>query len=96
MHPDILIIGGGLIGLSLAWELAQRGKRVQVIDRGALAREASWAGAGILPPASRAASSVVTVRDVGWGVPPGVDHAGDRRGGPSQSTALSSLRGDHR
>lgn len=51
MH-DVLVIGGGVIGLSLAWELANRGSRVRIIDRGELGREASWAGAGILPPAS--------------------------------------------
>ncbi len=50
---DVLIIGGGVIGLSLAWELARRGSRVQIIDRGEPGREASWAGAGILPSASR-------------------------------------------
>lgn len=49
---DILIVGGGVIGLSLAWELASHGLRVRVVDRGALGREASWAGAGILPPAN--------------------------------------------
>ena len=52
MH-DVLIIGGGVIGLSLAWELARRGKSIQVIDQGEPGREASWAGAGILPPAGR-------------------------------------------
>jgi len=51
MH-DVLIIGGGVIGLSLAWELARRGRSVQVIDQAVPGREASWAGAGILPPAS--------------------------------------------
>jgi len=51
MH-DILVIGGGVIGLSLAWELAKHGKKVQVIDQGQPGREASWAGAGILPPAT--------------------------------------------
>ncbi len=50
--PDVLIIGGGVIGLSLAWDLAQHGQSVQVIDRGEPGKEASWAGAGILPPAS--------------------------------------------
>jgi glycine oxidase len=51
MH-DVLIIGGGVIGLSLAWELAKRGRSVHVIDQSQPAREASWAGAGILPPAT--------------------------------------------
>src|SRR5688572_13960339 len=51
MH-DVLIIGGGVVGLSLAWELRKRGQTVQVIDRGEPGREASWAGAGILPPAT--------------------------------------------
>jgi glycine oxidase len=55
MH-DVLIIGGGVIGLSLAWDLAKRGQSVQVIDQGLPGREASWAGAGILPAASKAAS----------------------------------------
>ena len=52
MH-DVLIIGGGVIGLSLAWDLARHGQSVRVIDRGQPGREASWAGAGILPPANR-------------------------------------------
>lgn len=50
--PDVLIVGGGVVGLSLAYELAVHGGQVQVIDRGELGREASWAGAGILPPAN--------------------------------------------
>ncbi len=49
---DCLIVGGGVIGLSLAYELAGHAWRVRVIDCGRPGREASWAGAGILPPAS--------------------------------------------
>ena len=49
---DVLIIGGGVIGLSLSWDLARHGQSVRVIDRGEPGKEASWAGAGILPPAS--------------------------------------------
>ncbi len=49
MH-DVVVIGGGVIGLTTAFELSQRGLRVVVIDKGDLGREASWAGAGILPP----------------------------------------------
>ncbi len=50
MH-DCLIIGGGVVGLSLAYELARRGRSVRVVDRGPPGRESSWAGAGIFPPA---------------------------------------------
>src|SRR5690349_6551331 len=49
---DCLIIGAGAVGLSIAYELARRGKRVSVIDRREPGTEASWAGAGILPPAN--------------------------------------------
>src|SRR5262245_44664646 len=52
---DCLVIGGGVIGLSLAWQLAERGRKVRLLDRQAIGQEASWAGAGILPPASREA-----------------------------------------
>jgi len=48
--PDTLVIGGGLIGCLCAYELARRGQRVTVVERGDLERESSWAGAGILSP----------------------------------------------
>jgi len=47
---DVLIVGGGVIGLSTAWELSQHGAKVCVVDRGQLGMEASWAGAGMIPP----------------------------------------------
>lgn len=47
---DCLIVGGGVVGLSLAYELARRGLQVRLVDAGRLGAEASWAGAGILPP----------------------------------------------
>ena len=49
-QPDVLIIGGGVIGLTSAYYLARDGVRVTVVDRGELGRAASWAGAGIIPP----------------------------------------------
>ena len=49
---DVLIIGAGVIGLSLAWELSNRGKTVHIIDANLPGREASWAGGGILPDAN--------------------------------------------
>jgi glycine oxidase len=47
---DCLIIGGGAIGLSLAYELSRQGRSALVVDRRQPGREASWAGAGLLPP----------------------------------------------
>ena len=47
---DVLILGGGIIGLSCAFALADAGLRVEVVERGDFGREASWAGAGIIPP----------------------------------------------
>jgi len=47
---DVIVIGGGVIGLTTAYELAGRGVDVTVVDQGPLGREASWAGAGMLPP----------------------------------------------
>lgn len=49
---DCLIVGAGVIGLSIAYELAQHGLRVRILDRQEPGQEASWAGAGILPPAN--------------------------------------------
>lgn len=56
---DICIIGGGVVGLSLAYQLSLRGARVRVLDRGATRQSASWAGAGILPPAGKQATDPV-------------------------------------
>ncbi|MBV9303516.1 MAG: glycine oxidase ThiO [Acidobacteriaceae bacterium] len=47
---SIGIVGGGVIGLSLAWQLAQRGWRVSLFDKGEVGGEASWAAAGMLSP----------------------------------------------
>jgi glycine oxidase len=48
---DVAIAGGGLIGASIALELARAGLRVGIFDRQEPGCEASWAGAGILSPA---------------------------------------------
>jgi glycine oxidase len=47
---DVIVVGAGLIGLSIAFELAQRGASVCVYERSEPARAASWAGAGMLAP----------------------------------------------
>jgi len=45
---DAIIIGAGIIGLSLAIELNKRGLRVLLVDKGEPGREASWAAGGML------------------------------------------------
>jgi len=52
MTSDVLIVGGGIIGLSAAYVLAGEGVRCVVVDRGPMGRAASWAGAGIIAPAA--------------------------------------------
>lgn len=48
---DVLIIGGGVIGLSIARELHKKGfRRITILERGALGAEASHAAAGMLAP----------------------------------------------
>src|SRR6185369_9963620 len=48
---DVVVIGGGVIGLTVARALALRGVReIAVLERGALGTEASFAAAGMLLP----------------------------------------------
>ncbi|MGA8028993.1 MAG: glycine oxidase ThiO [Bryobacteraceae bacterium] len=47
---SIAIAGGGIIGLSIAWRLAQFGWQVTVFEKGSLGGESSWAGAGMVSP----------------------------------------------
>src|SRR5215472_16036614 len=47
-RPDAIIVGAGVIGLGVAWRLAQSGARVTVFDRSAAGAGASHAAAGML------------------------------------------------
>lgn len=47
---DVIVVGGGLIGSAIAFELAGEKLRVVVLDRQQPGREASWAAAGMLSP----------------------------------------------
>lgn len=46
----VTVIGGGIVGLTTAWALSEAGVAARVLERGAIGREASWAGGGILCP----------------------------------------------
>ncbi len=49
--PDVIVIGGGVIGLATALDLLKSGMRVSLLERNRIGRGgASWAGGGILSP----------------------------------------------
>jgi glycine oxidase len=47
---DILIVGGGIIGMLTARELSLAGMKVTIVEQGKTGRESSWAGGGIISP----------------------------------------------
>jgi glycine oxidase len=47
---DLAIVGGGVIGLSVAWRARERGLSVRVLERDAIGRGASHVAAGMLAP----------------------------------------------
>lgn len=51
---DVIVVGGGAIGLSAAWRLAQRGLAVTVLDRGDPGGGATRVSAGLLAPVTEA------------------------------------------
>ena len=50
---EVAVVGGGVIGLSCAFELARRGKSVTVIEREETGFGASTVAAGMLAPVLR-------------------------------------------
>jgi glycine oxidase len=51
-RTDIAVVGGGLIGLSIAWRLARSGHAVTVVERETIGAGASLAATGMLAPAA--------------------------------------------
>ncbi len=51
--PDVIVVGGGVIGLAVAWEAATAGMAVTLIDPRP-GRGAGWAAAGMLAPVGEA------------------------------------------
>lgn len=55
---DVVIVGAGIMGLSLAWRLVLRGRRVLCLDRGGIGREATAATAGTLAVQNKPLASI--------------------------------------
>ena len=58
---DVIVVGAGIIGCSIARELARRRLHVLLLDRQEPGKEASWAAAGMLTPAAESAESLPLV-----------------------------------
>jgi glycine oxidase len=54
IYPDIIVIGAGIVGCAVAYELVQRGASVEVVDQRTVGMGATQASAGILAPYSEA------------------------------------------
>src|SRR4051812_2275418 len=51
---DVAVVGGGVIGLAVAWRARGRGLRTCVLDRGALGHATTHVAAGMLAPVAEA------------------------------------------
>ena len=51
-HSDVVIIGGGVVGASIAYHLASEGSSVTIIERDSIASHASGFSGGLLNPTS--------------------------------------------
>ena len=64
-QPKIAVVGGGIIGLSVAWELGRRGADVFLYERGTLSCGATHVAAGMLAPVSEADPAERELLDLG-------------------------------
>ena len=53
-NKKVIIIGGGVIGLGIGWQLSKAGATVTIYEREQAGRGASWAAAGMLGPIAEA------------------------------------------
>jgi glycine oxidase len=54
MRPDVAVVGGGIVGLSIAYRAGRRGLRAVVLERDRAGAGASSVAAGMLAPVSEA------------------------------------------
>jgi glycine oxidase len=65
--PDIAVVGGGLLGRSLAWRAARAGARVALYDAAGSKGEdsAAWAAAGMIAPTAEAIDADIQIASMG-------------------------------
>lgn len=62
--PDVVVIGGGVIGLAIAWRAAEAGLSIAVVDESP-GRGATWAAAGLLAPVTEVHTGEERVLELG-------------------------------
>jgi glycine oxidase len=63
--PGVVVIGGGVIGLAVAWRAAQRGHAVRLLERGELGAGTSRVAAGMLAPVTEADAGELALLELG-------------------------------
>lgn len=63
--PDVIVIGGGVIGLATAWQAAEHDLSVLVVERDAVCAGTSHVAAGMLAPVSEADPSEPALLELG-------------------------------
>jgi glycine oxidase len=65
--PDIAVVGGGLLGRSMAWRAARAGARVALYDAAGSKGEdsAAWAAAGMIAPTAEAIDADIQIASMG-------------------------------
>jgi D-amino-acid dehydrogenase len=68
MKKDVVIIGGGIIGMTLAYDLSQRGAQVTLIEKGELGHGCSYGNAGWVTPcfAMPLPMPGMLLKSIGW------------------------------
>lgn len=65
-QTGVLVIGGGVIGVCAAYYLAERGRRVTLVERGEIAAGSSYGNAGVISPSH--STPLATPKAVSQGV----------------------------
>lgn len=63
--PDVVVIGGGVIGLSIAWRACERGLRTVVLERDRIGGGTSWHAAGMIAPVAEVTPGEEPLLDLG-------------------------------
>lgn len=70
--PDVIVVGGGVVGCALAYDLASLGISVTLLDKQEIAQEASWASAGIISPPVESMGTRAAMALLAYGRYPGL------------------------